>query len=174
MANKIKLGIENINKIFDKTKTGHKRDTRIHRKTVYNKYNQAIIWWLGRHLMKNDYLCINSFFRKKNAILIRSNPLKIHYRIFDGDLPSLHIIISKKNYGIAVNTHYDVTIHDEVDFTKSSLRILSELYVKLKGLYGKVLMVPREDGKFQGLLCRNTPKQNNIKKVKRYKYRPRF
>ena len=117
-----------------------------------------------------------------NAIPIRSGKRQ-HYRIFDdnGNFGGcIHIEVEKKYWGISIHAHCDLEEHGDFEFNKDTLRIMSELYVWLKRNYGDVVMVPREELKFQGLIGRSMinktgkPNKRDITKIKKYKRKPHF
>ncbi len=105
---------------------------------------QYICWWLGREPSQKDYNKFLGFLFKQKGKLVKSSKNAIDFRIFYSDQCSIHIIIRRKYFGIAINIHFDIGIHSKVCYTEDTLRLISKMYVILNRLnYGKCFLLPR-------------------------------
>lgn len=117
---------------------------------LHETETQYLFWWLGRTPSQIDFKNIMSILHNNKTIFIKTAHNSVEYRKSYDDSVSLHIILIRKFWGVAVNAHIDVGIHSKALFTKDSLELLSRIYIFLKKKrYGKCFLLPREERNFR-------------------------
>ncbi len=110
---------------------------------------QYIFWWLGREPSQRDYDFIERKLSKIGAIAVRAERNSIDFRIFYSRNVSMHIIIRRKYWGFAIDSHIDIGVHSRYLFNREVLKLLSDVYLYLcKIRYGKCFLMPRENDTF--------------------------
>ena len=124
---------------------------------------QYIFWWLGREPSQRDYDFIESMLSKVGAIVVRAGRNSIDFRIFYSRNVSMHIIIRRKYWGFAINSHIDIGIHSRTLFNREVLKLLSNVYVNLRKIrYGKCFLMPRENDSFVRFMYEGKKRWNLI------------
>jgi hypothetical protein len=119
------------------------------------------MWWLGRLPSQHDFDIIQNILFDLDAKLVSFKKFAIKYRIFLSDKISYHIIIYRKYWGFAINIHLDIGIHKNVVVNKDTLKILSKIYLFIKGSNcGECFLLPRQDKTFNKFLKFNKHKWN--------------
>ena len=124
---------------------------------------QYICWWLGREPTQKDFNFLIDFLKINGATLIRGSRNAIDFRIFNKKMGSIHIIIRRKYFGIAINVHREIKIHSKVMYDEKTLFLNSRIYNFLNKLYyGNCFLLPRQIIDFENYLRYNKKKWNLI------------
>ena len=124
---------------------------------------QYIFWWLGREPSQRDFDFIERKLSKIGAVAVRAGRNAVDFRIFYSHNVSLHIIIRRKYWGFAINSHLDIGIHARSLFNREALKLLSKVYVHLRKIrYGKCFLMPRERDSFDRFMHEGKKRWNLI------------
>ena len=110
-----------------------------------------LFWWLNRGANQSELELFKSFMINLGAEHIKTTNERIVYRYFfkNNNTVSVHIIGHRKSWGISINIHVDIGVHNHGIFNYQTLKILKIIKNFLINLrHGYCFLLPAEEKQF--------------------------